>query len=106
MLMNSCFQTFVDPQLILSYTYIVEVNGLQDFVADRISVTFPQTTSTAEVVMPVSIPIIDDDTNEAIEGLYLLVTINILESNPTDVANAIVLRNGVALVRITDDDGK
>ena len=56
--------------------------------------------------MPVTIPIINDDTNEALEGLYLLVTINTVESNPTDVANAVVLRNGVALVRITDDDGK
>ena len=56
--------------------------------------------------MPITIPIINDDTNEAIEGFYLLVTINTLESNPTDVANAVVLRNGVALVRIRDDDGK
>ena len=56
--------------------------------------------------MPVTIPIINNDTNEALEGLYLLVTINTVESNPTDVANAVVLRNGVALVRITDDDGK
>ena len=86
--------------------FAVELNGLQDFIADRITVTFPQTDSTAEVVMPVTIPIINDDTNEATEGLYLLVTINTLESNPTDVANAVVLRNGVALVRIRDDDGK
>ena len=84
----------------------VELNGLQDFDADRITVTFPQTTSTAEVVMPVTIPIINDDTNEATEGLYLLVTISTVESNPTDVANAVVLRNGVALVRIRDDDSK
>ena len=56
--------------------------------------------------MPITIPIINDDTNEPTEGFYLLVTINTLESNPTDVANAVVLRNGVALVRIRDDDGK
>lgn len=56
--------------------------------------------------MPVTILFINDDTNEATEGFYLLVTINTLESNPIDVANAVVLRNGVALVRIRDDDGK
>ena len=74
-------------------------------MADRISVTFPQTTSTAEVVIPVTIPIINDDTNEAEEGFYLLITTNLLESNPIDAANAVALRNGVALVRIRDDDG-
>ncbi len=89
-----------------SFWPAVELNGLQDFIADRISVTFPQTTSTAEVVMPVTIPIINDDTNEALEGFYLLVTINTVESNPTDIANAVVLRNGVALVQIRDNDGK
>ena len=85
--------------------FTVELNGLQDFIEDRITVTFPQTTSTAEVVMPVTIPLINDDTNEAEEGFYLLITINTLESNPIDVASAVVLRNGVALVQITDDDG-
>ena len=87
------------------FCLVVEVNGLQDFVADRISVTFPQTTSTAEVVIPVTIPIINDDTNESEEGFYLLITTNLLESNPIDAANAVALRNGVALVRIRDDDG-
>ena len=56
--------------------------------------------------MSVTIPFINDDTNEAEEGFYLLVTINTLLSNPVDVANAVVLRNGVSLVRIRDDDGK
>ena len=58
------------------------------------------------MVIPVTVPLINDDTNEATEGFYLLITINTLESNPTDVADAVVLRNGVALVRIKDDDGK
>ena len=56
--------------------------------------------------MPVTIPFIDDNTNEAEEGFYLLVTVNTLLSDPTDVSNAVVLRNGVALVSIRDDDGK
>lgn len=90
---------------IVHITFAVELNGLQDFVDNRITVTFPQTSSTAEVVIPVTIPFINDDTNEATEGFYLLVTINTLQSNPLDVANAIVLRNGVALVSIRDDDG-
>lgn len=83
----------------------MEFNGLQDFVEDSITVTFPATTSGTEVVMTVNIPFINDDTNEADEGFYLLVTVNTLLSDPADVANAEVLRNGVALVTIRDDDG-
>lgn len=56
--------------------------------------------------MTVTIPFINDDINEAEEGFYLLITVNALLSDPTDVSNAIVLRNGVALVRIRDDDGE
>ena len=55
--------------------------------------------------MPVTIPFINDNTNEADEGFYLLVTVNTLLSDPIDVASAVVLRNGVALVTIRDDDG-
>ena len=68
--------------------------------------TFPQTTSTALVEMLITIPIINDDTNEDEEGFYLFLTIDTLSSNSVDVANAAVLRSGVALVRIRDDDGE
>ena len=88
------------------YRFTVELTGLQDFSEDRITVTFPQTTSTVEVVMSITIPIINDDTNENEEGLYLLLTIDTLSSDSVDVANAVVLRNGVALVRIRDNDGE
>lgn len=83
----------------------MELNGLRDFVGDQITVTFPPATSGAEVVMPVTIPFINDDTNEAEEGFYLLITVDTLQSDPTDVSNSVVLRNGVALVSIRDDDG-
>ena len=88
------------------YHFTVELTGLQDFSEDRITVTFPQTTSTVEVVMSITIPIINDDTNENEEGFYLLLTIDTLSSDSVDVANAVVLRNGVALVRIRDNDGE
>ena len=88
------------------YRFTVELTGLQDFSEDRITVTFPQTTSTVEVVMSITIPIINDDPNENEEGFYLLLTIDTLSSDSVDVANAVVLRNGVALVRIRDNDGE
>ena len=57
--------------------------------------------------MNVFIQFIDDDTNEPInEGLYVRVTIDEVLSDPVDVANAETIRDGVALVRIEDDDSK
>ena len=57
--------------------------------------------------MNVFIPFIDDDTNEPLfEGFYVRVTIDEVLSNPADVANAETIRNGVALIRIEDDDSK
>ena len=50
----------------------------------------------------VSINFVDDVINEAQEGFYIM--IEVMESGPTDVIN--LVRNGIALVRITDNDGK
>ena len=35
-----------------------------------------------------------------------MVTINTLLSDPTDVANAMAIRNGITLIRIEDDDSE
>ena len=34
------------------------------------------------------------------------VTIDLLLSDPVDIANAEIIRNGIALIRIEDDDSK
>lgn len=96
---------------IMNYTELqtiaVDINGAQDYIEDTVTVTFPASTNPAEETINVFIPFIDDDTNEPInEGFYVLVTINELLSSPTDVANAETIRNGIALVRIEDDDSK
>ena len=58
--------------------------------------------------MDVFIPFIDDDTNEPqFEGFYLSVSIVVTPlSDPTDTADARIIRNGVALIRIEDNDSK
>ena len=82
------------------------VNGNLDIIKDKISVTFPATISTADVSVPVIIPLINDDTVEAEEGFYLVITVNTSLGNSTDICKVNVLRNGVALIRIKDSDGK
>ena len=51
------------------------------------------------------IPFINDGINERTEGLYILATVDRVLSDPTDVQEASAIRNGVALIRINDDDG-
>ena len=85
----------------------VEQTGRQDFIADSVTVTFPPSIFTGEETVNVFIPFIDDDTNEPLfEGFYAMVTINALLSDPTDVANAVAIRNGITLIRIEDDDSE
>ena len=85
----------------------VDVNGVRDYIEDTVTVTFPASNNPAEEAMNVFIPFIDDNTNEPInEGFYVRVTINVVLSDPADVANAETIRDGVALVRIEDDDSK
>ena len=85
----------------------VDINGVQDYIEDTVTVTFPTSNNPAEEAINVFIPYIDDDTNEPInEGFYVRVTINEVLSNPTDVANAQTIRDGIALIRIEDDDSE
>lgn len=50
----------------------------------------------------VSINLVDEFINEAQEGFYVM--IEVMESGPTDVIN--LIRNGIALIRIDDNDRK
>ena len=50
----------------------------------------------------VSLNLVDDVINEAQEGFYVM--IEVMESGPTDQINFV--RNGIALVRINDNDRK
>ena len=52
-----------------------------------------------------TIPFINDGINEDTEGLYILATVDRVLSDSTDVQEASAIRNGVALIRINDDDG-
>lgn len=85
---------------------IVDVSGKQDFLDDRLQVVFPPSTSTGEDVMLMNISFINDSTNEAQEGFFILASIDTIQSDPMDVQNAMAIRNGVALIRIDDDDRK
>ena len=69
--------------------------------------TFPASSFTGEETINVFIPFVDDDTNEPrFEGFYVHVTIDTVLSDPVDVANAALIRNGITLIRIEDDDSK
>ena len=50
----------------------------------------------------VTINLVDDVINEAQEGFYVM--IEVMESGPTDAIS--LVRNGIALVRINDNDRK
>ena len=91
----------------LKLIHAVDISGVQDYIEDSVTVTFPPSNNQAEEAMNVFVPFINDDTNEPInEGFYVRVTINEVLSDPTDVANAQTIRNGIALVRIEDDDSE
>ena len=75
------------------------VNGTLDIEKDDIIVEFPTAASGGDVNVSFIIPFMNDDTIEAEEGFYLVMTVY-------SRADFNVLRNGVALVRIEDDDSK
>ena len=54
--------------------------------------------------MVVRIDIFDDTINEADEGFLIVVRIDPAASNPEDIPNVALNRNGVALVTILNDD--
>lgn len=50
---------------------------------------------------------VNDDVNEPLfEGFYVHISIDTDRSDPSDIANVEIIRNGVALIRIEDDDSK
>lgn len=68
------------------------------------TVTFPP--STSDDVQSIVIGLTDDNIHEALEGLFLLATVNIVLSNPVDAINSVSIREGVTLIRIIDNESK
>ena len=65
-------------------------------------VTFAASTSSQTV--DVTIDIFDDAINEADEGFLIVVRVDPTASNPQDVSNVALNRNGVASIIILNDD--
>ena len=65
-------------------------------------VTFAASTSSQTV--DVTIDIFDDAINEADEGFLIVVRVDPTASNPQDVPNVALNRNGVASIIILNDD--
>ena len=63
-------------------------------------VIFPPSQGISEQILTVNL--VDDVINEAQEGFHIM--INVTESGPTDQIT--LVRNGIALIRITDNDRK
>jgi len=76
----------------------------QDFENSTYRLTISPSTNNQD--REIFIPLVDDDVNEATEGFLLVIRIDEGASDPRDIENAEVIRNGVALVIITDNDGK
>ena len=79
-----------------------------DIIKEPYKVTFPADTSGAEVYMPTTINIIDDDTSETSERFFLFITnytsLNHSDSNSTNASDYIQYTNRVAHVVIYDHD--
>ena len=71
-----------------------------DFDSTVQQVTFAPSQANSEQIL--SVNLVDDTINEAQEGFYIM--IQVVQSGPTDQITFI--RNGVALIRITDNDRK
>ena len=76
----------------------------KDFDNSTHRLTISQSSSYQDV--EIFIPLVDDDVNEATEGFLLVIGIDELASDPRDVENSEMIRNGVTLAVITDNDGK
>jgi hypothetical protein len=79
-----------------------EVNGRQDF--DNTVRTLVVPAGRESIDQTISIPIVRDRINEAVEGFMLIVRANEALSNPSDLAKLNLINDGVCLLRITDDD--
>lgn len=77
-------------------------DGKMDF--NNISQTVTFEPSLSQVQESVTINLIDDSINEAEEGFVIV--IQVVEIGSVDQQGLILDRNGVALVRITDNDRK
>ena len=75
-----------------------------DFDNTTIEVVFQPSTINEEQVQTVIL--LEDNFNEDVEGFFIVVQVDATRSSPTDVSNTELVRNGVALVRITDNDSK
>ena len=88
--------------LLCSYL-VVESGGKRDFDNQPVTVTFPP--SLGSDSMTADIGTFDDFINEDTEGFLL--SLSVTEIDPIDEGTGITLiREGVALVRITDDDSE
>ena len=90
---------------VVLFLHVVDQFGKQDFIRDEIQVVFPPS-SGSEVNIPITVPFINDDINEALESFFITVTVDQLLSNPTDIASVQLIRNGVAQVNIANDDSE
>ena len=84
------------------FLYPVDPQGRKDFNNTVQEITF--SLSTSFETMAVKIDIFDDAINEADEGFLIVVRVDPDASNPQDVPNVALDRNGVALVTILNDD--
>lgn len=75
--------------------------GRQDF--NDTSIVFSIEPSNGEVEMQIPVIFVDDDINEAQEGLILRLVI--IEIDPLDDITLLLSRRDTALLRITDNDG-
>ena len=80
--------------------YIIGEGTRNDFDNAVQQVIFEPNPANSE--QSVSINLVDEFINEAQEGFYVM--IEVMQSGPTDAIN--LVRNGIALVRINDNDRK
>lgn len=79
------------------------MQGKQDFVNAIQSITFQPSTSSED--REVFIDFVDDEINEAIEGFFVIVSVNQSAIDP-EANEDIVIARSVALLYINDDDRK
>ena len=84
-----------------THAHAVEADR-NDFDNSIKTITFEPSVSPQQ--QTVTIDLVNDEINEAQEGFYLVISVT--EISSADEPNLILERNGVALVRITDNDGK
>ena len=95
---------FSQINVIMSFFFVdsADPNERSDFIiSDPILVTFPP--SIENQAQEVSIPLVQEDINEATEGFFVMV----ISENISDPTLAVdLVRGGVTLVRISNDDCK